>query len=26
VESAGIGKGATFRFTLAKTQLPPAQP
>jgi PAS domain S-box-containing protein len=26
VESAGIGKGATFRFTLAKTQRPPAQP
>jgi PAS domain S-box-containing protein len=25
VESAGIGKGATFRFTLAKTQRPPAQ-
>jgi PAS domain S-box-containing protein len=26
VESAGIGKGATFRFTLAKTQPPPARP
>jgi PAS domain S-box-containing protein len=26
VESAGIGKGTTFRFTLAKTQPHPAQP
>jgi PAS domain S-box-containing protein len=26
VESAGIGKGATFRFTLAKTQPHPVQP
>ena len=26
VESAGIGKGATFRFTLAKTQRHPVQP
>jgi signal transduction histidine kinase len=26
VESAGIGKGATFRFTLAKTKRHPAQP
>jgi PAS domain S-box-containing protein len=26
VESAGIGKGATFRFTLAKTQPHPAPP
>jgi PAS domain S-box-containing protein len=25
VESAGVGKGTTFRFTLAKTQQPPAQ-
>jgi signal transduction histidine kinase len=26
VESAGVGKGATFRFTLAKTQPHPTQP
>jgi signal transduction histidine kinase len=26
VESAGIGKGATFRFTLAKIQPHPVQP
>ncbi len=26
VESAGVGKGATFRFTLAKNQPHPAQP
>ncbi len=25
VESAGVGKGTTFRFTLAKTQRPPVQ-
>jgi signal transduction histidine kinase len=26
VESAGIGQGTTFRFTLAKTQIHPDQP